>query len=648
MVGQDVTRIAVVDDEVQDITFGKLDEETQKALFDENSDEHNELITYLKSHNGLLPEEFDSENLDDIEEYFRGELFKDVLRTHEFNTADVAFLKEAIDQAKEETNYLIYLNIEKAFPAPEFKISYFAKRPRQPGELKDFDLIFMDMFMDDDYSTPTTVSNYLKSVKETCTQDSHPSVIVMSIESSLILQRESLRMITKMSALSFHAEAKQNLDEKNSPEYLKLLWLGMNEYKETSLKVTTLYAALSDLFKEKWEMTEKLLWNMDAAQLLTMYDAIHDEGIPYEEGMLEMIVKNYLRHVEQGISEQPIFESLKDDLKQIQPKGIPAFAYESTTAGHNIQASLYVSGTADSNRPQIKKFEEGMLAPELLRMVPFGGFFSPDQCLQYGTKGAINITQLCDLSKHIHKNDVYFLLLEAEVVKAEEVKNTERLNFVPIELVSSDEELYYLKIGRRINSYTVTELLDIFVEEECREHIRLRTEFVRQFREHLFQNLSRYEAAPRFHRPVALGKPYLVFKGKEGKNSKRRGVFEAVEVNGQHHIYKAIFEEKGKSYRFCEANIARLSVEVSLRMKSMFDGPNIEPAEIQEMLRSGITHTPSDNGDVWRCCVVKNVNAINVQGGYPTLYMDMEPERTTSLWPDSVGQVKLATAEDKT
>lgn len=637
-------RVAIIDDDFHDINFAKLTPEARSILNDETSDEYVTLVEYLLK-NKLIPPEYKSDEPDSMEAFFSGPEFESWLQSTNHQDHGISFVIEAVNAHRDSLNYQVFQNIRAAFPAPEFETESFLSRPT-PDKLKDFDLIFMDVqIKDDSLDTPDKVAEYLHEVKTQYNPDSLPVMVLMSIETGLEQYRHSVRQRAKMSALSFHIMNKSAMNGEHAVDNLRLLWTSTNEHKKTAQMISALHDALSEAFKHSWERTEQLLWNMDAATLHTLYQTIVAvEKMPFDEGMLEMINKHYLHCVEEAVSQDRHFD---DVIAHFEDRGnalFPSLASESLDASHNIQASLYMSGTSDSPQQEILPFHEDMKAHDVMSMLPFGAFISEDNGISVGTAGKINITQLCDLSKHITKyDDRYLRFLDARVIsESDAIKPLG--NFVrvwPIKLTDGGAERMYMRVDSKISSYTPEEILGVLAGSS-QTLLRLRPEFVRQLREDLFQKLSSYESQPAYQPVVGLGRPYLVFKGlKSGK------VFSPVFVDGQHRQYRAIEKQNPKSMAFFENDMIELSVALSKQMSGLLHGADVSAKEILDCLREGVPRTCAANQTEWAYrCFDGQVNAISHHRGLPTLHFDMVEERTLEDW-ESENNVRNGDDEDK-
>lgn len=494
--------IIIIDDDI----FTKLSDlphcEFFKLISDEDSEEFKKTYDYLIKTN--------SEEYSDIEKAidfvqsnrFIEETFLDTGYAALFNTEE--HTKALFEQAESEVK-----NRAKAFQPfldcfsdnQKFTVEKRNVRPVNASDLQGYDIIIMDMYMDDDYDTDT--ERFAKYLGEIFSDNNTPGIFLISSRDELEDLKKTFRKEAKISSLSFSILNKEiDLSKPSASTQIQLAYSQMCEVGRASLAIRDLSKALESAISDSTNTLLEQLWSLDYPYIHQVYACASNENVPFTDHLLSVLINKLQFCLESD-------EFLSDKASQLESyikendKKYCSYSKESPIAMHDFEASSYFTGT----KLTLKSISANLLTEisnqpaQIPYKVPFGLLLAKANTLnkedefifEDGVEVLLNCTQQCDLSRNIIKDGINLILVQGKLSK---IPSSARYSLpLPTTLNTSNHRWWVNIDEKKIVAKPLYELVRFFVANSYTPIAIARESVVRQVRALAFDNMSRNEAS---------------------------------------------------------------------------------------------------------------------------------------------------------
>ncbi|ASG02723.1 hypothetical protein [Vibrio anguillarum] len=494
--------IIIIDDDI----FTKVSDlphcDFFKLISDEDSDEFKKTKEYLT--------QTEDEEYSDIEkaiEFIQSNLFiektfLDTAYAELFNTEEQT--NTLFEQAKSEVT-----SRTKAFQPflecfsdqQKFTVEKRNKRPVNASDLQDYDIIIMDMYMDDDYDND--VKSFARYLGEIFSENNTPGIFLISSRDELEDLKKTFRKEAKISSLSFSILNKEiDLSKPSASTQIQLAYSQMCEVGNASLAIRELSKALESAISDSTNTLLEQLWSLDYPYIHQMHACTSNENVPFTDHLLSVLTNKLQFSLEanQLLSEK--VGELENNIKANNEKYC-SYSKESPIAMHDFEASSYFTGAKLS----LQSLPSGLLGElsnnpaEIPYRMPFGLVLvkasSVDEqnkmAFKDGADVLLNCTQQCDLSRNIIKDGINLILVQGKLSKAPSSDNYSLP--LPTALDSLNQRWWINIDEKKIVAKPLYELIRFLVSSSYAPISIARESVVRQIRSLAFDNMSRNETS---------------------------------------------------------------------------------------------------------------------------------------------------------
>lgn len=438
-----------------------------------------------------------------------------------FNTELISYLELF---SKKDDIFKPFFNV---FTSDKFLLDKRDKRPSNCNELSTYDVIIMDVMMEDDLSSMDKLAPYLRNIGN---NDKRPIIFLISSRDELNDEKAAYRAIAKSSSLGFAIINKAVLLEDNAQETIQLQYEQMLSGKDASKVFNQFVIQFETANTSSTSKIEEELWNMDFSYLQQIYASTSLENYPFEQHILGMVGSRNLFHLESSNELYKALDNLKDNIKNEVNK-FQSFSNYSAIAVHDLESSVHFFGStgvkesfnqivlnighneaiainelidkqlaAEENEKEILTNEAKSaqkLAEDIGHYIPYGAVLIKGDVTN-SENVLIHCTQLCDLSRNIKRDGVNLVYVEAKITTNPNPNSDIELIIIPLPTSITNGIRYWLEVHpKKIVAKSIIESLKFLDDNDYSLLTSLRFDIVRQIRNEIFQNLSRKESAIR-------------------------------------------------------------------------------------------------------------------------------------------------------
>lgn len=533
-------KILIVDDELKGPTRAHVTREAIRALEDVNCDEYQSLLNVSQDVVGFA--EARSKGTRGLKAFFGGDGLVNALTSPAFVSSASQELKALVATFIQGTSRANQLRsqIERAFPAEEFDLSYLGSERPSSDDLLNCDLLLLDLVLQPAREPVDEAKKYLERVAGEAKNRPLPPIIMMSNSDDLSLHKSEFSVKSKISAAGLLIIRKHEL---MTPEFgadgLRLTFRQLEAQRMAAHRMRIFIGTWTMALSKSSEKVEESLWNLDAPAMQQIHNTAFSDNDPYDEHLNELVVREYLWHVE---SDSAVGDSVREmeaeflksfDTENDPPKLKRRFSshhfdptYARSLIGHFTWSGWTPSGHfLDADLKDINK------------LMPFGAILIPGECAA-DLDCYVHVTQQCDLNAISRNPSANVRSLTFVTVKAVEVFPDKVTHYRPDQLVARGlrigaHEFDFLLQAGRMMAMPLNLFTTFARDTKLRAQGRLRHDIAFQFLQSTANNMTR-PASQRIDR-VAAGKAQLSLHGHKFPN--RRIIledliaFEALPIN---------------------------------------------------------------------------------------------------------------------
>ena len=491
-------KVVILDDDLKLPTLSWSDGDLTKILNDDTSPEFELTKKFLEKN-----EITETGDLDELLRFINSsEFIEQVVQREDYkNLFEEGFKYDLLALLEKiEEKFALFQPFFKVFgDETKFTLEKRTKRPNNPNELAGYEVIIMDIMMDDHLDNDfSQLATYLGEIHHS---GNSPAIFLISSRDELEDEKRMFRKEAKISSLSFWIMRKSaELMLPSAEVKIRLAFEQMQKCKPASEALAGLTKQFEEAIVESADLALKTLWSLDYPYLQQMHACAERENVPFSEHLLSACSSILLTKLE---SNQPLMESinaLEGNLSGHKEKYC-SFSKEAEIAMHDMEAALHFTGKpVDDLRfsPVSLNMKED-IGRLVVRTLPFGLVLlkppvtiGSSSLFREGAEALINCTQQCDLSRNIIEPGTNLVFVQALLVKSP-VGNG---YCIPLPTSADNGSRWWLAIDeKKIHAKSFYEFLRQF---DCMEFVAIsqaRDSVVRQIRERLFQNMSRTEEA---------------------------------------------------------------------------------------------------------------------------------------------------------
>ena len=484
----------------------------------------------------------DQDNRDEIFSYIESsEFVESVITNSEYQSIFIApFAGLDEDQTQELTTFNtelasyielfdkkdeIFQPFFNAFSSDEFVLTKRNKRPTNNNELSTYDVIIMDIMMDDDLSSMDKLAPYLGGIGD---NEKRPIIFLISSRDELNDEKSAYRALAKSSSLGFSIINKAVLLEEHAQETIQLQYEQMLSGKDAAKVFNEFVVQFETANTSSTSRIEEELWNMDFSYLQQIYANTSLENYPFEHHILGMLGSRNLFHLESSSELYEALGSLKNNIKNEVNK-FQSFSSYSAIAVHDLESSVHFFGStfveenfnkiilniqydeaiainelfdkqleAEENEKETLVNEaqrSQKLADDVGHFIPYGAVLIKGDVTN-SKNVLIHCTQLCDLSRNIKREGINLVYVEAQITNTPNPK-PEIMSFPLPTNITNGIRSWLEVYPKRIVAKSIIDSLTFLDKNDYSHFSFLRFDIVRQIRNEIFQSLSRKETAIR-------------------------------------------------------------------------------------------------------------------------------------------------------
>lgn len=482
-------KVAFLDDDLICPELKQCDDSVSRILNDDTSPEFSITLKYIRDKHPDIA----SDDIDSVLAFMNSTFFfENVIKNHtyheRFSETFRAQLVESIELIEGKQKYfqpfLSFFNDHN-----RFEVTKMTRRPINNSELSDYDVIIMDIMMNDHFDNDFSgLAEYLGGIYAAggCS-----ALFLISSRPELDDEKELLRKEAKISSLNFYILKKSvDLVSPSAPIRIELAYEQMLKAKSAGKMLREFSLDFERAISEATENTLKNLWCLDFPYLQQMYMCTQNENVPYSEHLLSTLSYKLLESLEKNITLNTSFCNLKNTLCSSHEKYI-GFSNESEISMHNMEAAVHFTGSSVDNI----KFEHAFAKDDdIVHALPFGLIVvkpSPNGLIMHdGAQVLINCTQQCDLSRNIIKQGLNLLFVEATLAKS---PNGNYCLPLPTYLDGIKNRWWLIVDDKKVHAKSFYEFVRQFSCMGFKPVVQARASVVRQIREHLLHSISRTE-----------------------------------------------------------------------------------------------------------------------------------------------------------
>lgn len=641
--------VAVIDDDYRPIKFEDLPEGIQRALMDEVSDEYKNALALL---NKILVDGPPSDLKTELERYSADDNLGEFIQSQSF--AQNVFLQHADDILVEQSLHVLdgweawplrktaqdlKGVFDKAFGAGN--VHYFFDRDTDLATVAKFDFLILDLFVKHHADVIDELATYLKQLVAVCGSDPIPPILVMSSHAELKPNLGDLRFKSQISAAGMVAMSKAEiLADQFGVDGVTLLWEQLQHQKNAASKTRSLALAWETALSDATAEASKTIWSLDASAMQQFHFTALRENDPYDEHLSDLLIREYLWHVEGNNGFQTALKALDEvlleeiievenqsyDLAYRFPQHHPHGEVEAVT---KIQSHYHWFG--NKTILNLHSLEKSEFEAKFNRLVPFGALLTISEPKE-GALAYIHVTQQCDLNKRdIFKNDSSALLLIAELVSPNDKGKGRKESEMIVPGFHAGAAIFDLVVNpTRFYAIPVQYLHQWIADQKLCNSGRLRLDVARQCLQ-LFLNHSSRPAA--FSIQAKSVENFKIFYSEAGKDASEASHFPDPQDKSKAKLVEGVRAANTNKIIFSNDD----SNHIALWLVSLCPGENIDDnkrSKIASQLRLGIpesgqlehipyaTHIPRNFN---RCKA--DIRGLNIKPEDSKLIFFKEPEQ---------------------
>ncbi len=582
--------VVIVDDDLKVPPLSHLSELLPQKLNNENSVDYVSAKEYCVQRGAIA----ENDDIDSIISYFGSEAFIKKILSSEipmeiFSNEVQEELTQGIDAHKQSS--MIFDVIKSTFSREDCQLTEFTARPLPASELQLYEFVFMDVMMgrEGEVDSVESTAKYISDISAPGQEP--PIIILMSSRDQLEVDRHIARKHAHIGPSGLFVIAKDRLLQLDGKEYLSLVLNHMRQLKNESKIFRDLCLLCESEIDKAWGLTREALWNMDFNYLQQMHANSFSENQSFSSHLLDLVGHHHLHFLEKADELYQKFLEVEVLFAGAAEK-YQSYSREASAAVHKLESSKHCTGIQSIGRLQ---FPEGVTEVSQLndnqinRIVPFGAILCKSTQIEEGMLGLIHITQECDLSRNIIKEQLSLLFIEVEFLSA---KNGAHKNgSIPTVI---GESLWWVSVKKkRLIARPASEMIQLFINEQWCLVAKARPDVTRQFRAETFGQLSRFEAAVRTGHmiyPVKASIKYLI-----------NGAAEECSFDNERILYLSCFTTKQGnkdffSYHLFGDDNYSLSILIMNLLSEKGLHPDITLTQLENKLRNGLpssTDNPS-------------------------------------------------------
>ena len=497
-------KIALLDDELSSFTYNDLDEKIKSTLASPGGRKFRKIWEFGNS-KGLLPS-IEEQNPESIENIVQSQCFIDNILFHKdflaLNIDDVTDILEAQISERNISKSALE-KIKLAFSDPtKFTITELTERPRDASKLREYDLIVMDMMMNDKLSYET-LARYIKEIPDLATERV-PLIILISHKPDLNKYRVTFRKIAQIPSPGFCIIGKRSILDPNFGESgITHIWEQMQAQKKLSIKVKKLYLSWETAFKNAWNNVNNTLWSLDIAALQQIHLGALSDNDPFDEHIHEILAKHHQWFIENNENVQENIAALSDELDNtltflsgkkntIKIKHCQSYSDNADKKVNEINNHHFWSGFPPKILVNDIDTNDENLGALINRLLPLGLILSKDTQFPLEGKVLLHLTQQCDLNRtDILKRGTSLLFVVGDLSKEKKsINNNEPTLMIPL---NNNNESWYLYINKSsLVAIPIDRAIRFFKIGKWNSHLRMRSETAREIRNEIFSHSNRF------------------------------------------------------------------------------------------------------------------------------------------------------------
>ncbi|WP_426596340.1 hypothetical protein [Pectobacterium brasiliense] len=485
-------KIAIFDDEIKPFGYTELDEKIKSILNDVSSEIFSMIWSIAQDKLGFP--QLDTLNRRTVQQFTsRDELVREVI-------FDDTFLKSAPDNItnliKAQINQRELTNtslkyVKTAFSdANRYEIEEHYQRPASPKELAQYDLIVMDMMMNDQLSYEG-LAEYLGSISSE-NDDKMPIIILISHKPDLDDYRILFREKSKIPSLGFSILGKRSVtDPTFGVDGVKLIWEQLYTQKEIALRTRKTFVTLENAFTNAVSSLKSALWSLDASALQQIYTNAKLDNDPLDEHFHELLSKYYIWNVENNKYVQECLTDLSKSFDNLQNNYCHSYSDNTQTIIDELTNRHFWTGFTPTEQ-EISTLNNSAVSKIINRILPFGLLLVRHSDFSSSPRILLHLTQQCDLNRQdIFRKKTSLLFVSGEI-KNKKIKLSDNESKIEVPLFLKGKD-YYLYLNKNslisIPSYLAVKYLR---KGTWLPSLRLRSEICRELKNEILNHSSRY------------------------------------------------------------------------------------------------------------------------------------------------------------
>lgn len=485
-------KIAIFDDEIKPFGYKELNEKIKIILNDVHSEIFS-LIWEIAREKLSFPELKTLTPKKLMEFTTRDELVREVIFGDVFLNAAPEYIADIIKAQKSQrelTNASLNC-VKSAFSdTNRYEVAEYYQRPKNPTDLAQYDLIVMDMMMDDELSYEQ-LANYLGSISSE-NDENMPIIILISHKPDLDDYRILFREKSKIPSLGFSILGKRSVtDPIFGVDGIKLIWEQLFKQKEIALKTRKTFITLEKSFTNAVLSLKSALWSLDASALQQIYTNAKLDNDPLDEHFHELLSKHYIWNVENDATVQECLIDLSKSFDSLENNYCHSYSDNTQIVIDELTNRHFWTGF-NSTEHEITTLTNSSISKIINRILPFGLLLVRHKDFSLSPRVLLHLTQQCDLNRTDIFRKKTSLLFVSGVLKEKKIKLNENEPKIEVPLFINGKN-YYLYLHKNalisIPSYLAIKYLK---KGTWLPSLRLRSEISRELKNEILNHSSRY------------------------------------------------------------------------------------------------------------------------------------------------------------
>lgn len=489
-------KILIVDDELIGPTRAQLTPEVIEALADTTSEEYASLVAVSKLIPGFV--EIEAGGRAQVKEYYSGEELVHVLSSDAFKTTASPKLKDLVRKFSADVRHAreLRIQIEQAFDEKNFELFFLGSVRPTPEEVLEAALLIVDLVLPPANEPVDAAINFLGNLASKAGSRILPPIILFSNSEDLDKNKLQFSSRSGISAAGLLILRKQELLK---PEFasagLQLTFRQLELQRQVAHEMRSFMGAWMTALENARKKAEDTLWNLDAPAMQMIHQTAFSDSDPYDEHLNELIVREYLWHVESDPVVGDAIRSLDAEFQKsfdgsMPPKLIRRFTSPFVDPAH-VRALLgrFTWTGWGSPGPFL-----GADRRDLNKLVPFGAIFVPQDCSD-GKDCYIHVTQQCDLNAISRQKEdtrsFVFVAVKAVQIFSDKVRHYATEDLVARGLQIGGKEFDFVFQPGRMLAMTLAQLAAFTEEAGLSIRGRLRHDIATQFLQAAANNMTR-------------------------------------------------------------------------------------------------------------------------------------------------------------